>query len=68
MNTNLVAVYAHRGQRRHLVDANKYKRVSKSTSLCGKTGKDYWIPNAIYYIGMTWPMCKKCEKEAKKFE
>jgi hypothetical protein len=45
-----------------LVDGNKYTRVSKSKSLCGKTGKDYWIPDAAYFYGANWKICAKCEK------
>lgn len=60
-----VEVYSKRGKRRHLVDADRYKSVSRSTSLCGKSGKDYWIPNALYFYGCEWSLCKKCEKVIK---
>lgn len=61
----LCEVYSHKGQRRHLVDADRYTTVSRSKSLCGKTGKDYWIPDAVYYYGMKWKMCKACQKRKK---
>lgn len=57
-------VYARKGKRRHLVDTRLYSKVSESKSLCGKTGKDYFIPDAAYYIGQTWRMCAKCRKLA----
>lgn len=62
---NLVEVYSKRGKRRHLVDADRYTRVSRSRSLCGKTGKDYWIPNMVYFYGVHWQMCKECERLSK---
>jgi len=62
---NLCEVYSKKGNRRHLVDADKYKSVSKSKSLCGKTGRNYWIPDAVYFYGMNWKICKKCAKAKK---
>lgn len=57
---NLITVYSRKGKRRHLVDANKYEFVSESKSLCGMEGSNYWIPNAYYWHGEKFPMCKKC--------
>lgn len=56
-----VPVYSKNSEVQHLVDTRKYTKVSCSRSLCGlRGGKSYWVPDAVYYIGMKWPVCKKC--------
>ena len=58
----MVTVYSKKGKRRHLVDSTKYKKVSRSRSLCGMPGSKYWIPMAVYFYGINWTLCKKCAK------
>ncbi len=58
---NVVSVYSKVSKKKHLVDAEKYQRVSKSKSLCGLNGKSYCIPNAIYFHEIGWTLCKKCK-------
>jgi hypothetical protein len=63
---NTVQVYERKKKRVHLVNADKYERVSTSKSLCGIDGSKYWIPDAIYWHGENYPMCKKCLSEVEK--
>jgi hypothetical protein len=48
----------------HLIDRGKYKRVSKSKTLCGLTGKQVRQPMAAWFGGAPW--CEICKKKATK--
>lgn len=61
-----VDVYSKNSEVRHLVDADKYTIVSRSRCLCGLSGKSVWIPDAVYFYGINWKLCKKCKRSQQK--
>ena len=64
---NLVTVGSKKGKTRHYIDCDLYQRLSKSKSLCGKSGKDLIHFDATYFnYDLVYPiMCKKCVKIRK---
>ncbi len=65
---NLITVAPKKGKIRHFIDANKYDRVSKSKALCGKSGKELIMFNAVYFnYELMYPkLCKKCLNKSKE--
>jgi hypothetical protein len=63
---NLVTVGSKKGKKRHLVDADKYNRLSRSKALCGISGSALIQFDAAYFnYELVYPiMCKACQ--AKK--
>ena len=61
---NPIECGSRKGKIRHFIDADKYKRVSRSKALCGKPGKELIIFNAVYFnYKYCYPkVCKKCDK------
>ena len=61
---NSIECGSRKGKIRHFIDTDKYDRVSKSKSLCGKAGKDLIRYNAVFFnYEVAFPnCCKKCSK------
>ena len=58
------SVYTKTTNTAHLVDGRKYKRVSKSRTLCGFRGKKVWQPTALYWA--VDRVCLRCLKKSKE--
>jgi hypothetical protein len=65
---NLVTVGSRRGTIRHFVDADKYKRLSRSKALCGISGGKLIMFDAVFFnYELMYPkMCKACKAASKK--
>lgn len=70
MELNVVEAGSRKGRKRHLIDADKYTRVSRSKALCGKPGKEMIRFDAVYvnYPALYPKKCALCWAEEAKMK
>jgi len=59
---HFIPVYTRTTNATHLVDSTKYKRVSRSKTLCGLPGKKMWKPDAAFW--RSEKICTRCLRKA----